>query len=121
MTDHARVAIRELAPVLGRLRTQCGFNNREHFFCTREQQQKLKGQPRPGSHVLIYWRSTAIVDRGYILTLPGHEPEDVWIGGVVHVPHPDNPGGKDSIGPIWNTLDELLQNEQVTKIEVLSP
>ena len=108
----------ELAPLLGRLRTQCGYNNREHKFATREQQQKLAGTPQPGSRVHIHWKSEA-VDRGYILTLPGHEPRDVCIGGVVHVPQPDNPGGKDSIGPIWETLDDLLRNEQVERIEVM--
>lgn len=113
------VAVEELAKLLGMLRTQCGMNNRDHTFATPEQSKKLIGRPEPGAHIKIHWPDIETVDRGYIFTLPGYEDDDVYMGGLVHVPEPENPGGMDGVPAEWTTLDELLRNPRVGKITVM--
>lgn len=77
----------------------------------------------PGDRLRIYWKSddarADFYDIGIIFTLPGIEGNDCFMAGVVQVPNPTNWGGKDSIPPLWLTLDELLKNEHVWKVETL--
>lgn len=54
-------------------------------------------------------------DVGYIFTLPGYDPCDIWLGGVVHIPHPDCSIDDDTF-PIWETLLNLSLNESVKQI-----
>lgn len=112
------VAMEELAKLLGMLRTQCGMNDRDHAFATPQQCEKIVGRPEPGSLIEIHWPDIEAVDSGYIFTLPGYEDDDVFMGGVVHVPSPDNPGGMDSVPAEWTTFDELLRNPRVGKIVI---
>jgi hypothetical protein len=74
-----------------------------------------------GCAVAIEWGGEleGETDYGYIFGLPGIEEDDPYLGGIVHVPHPRNPGGKDAADPEWVTLYELGCNPIVKRIRKL--
>lgn len=117
----------DLAELLGSVRTQCGLNgciSDAYKFCTPEQQEKVQGDIRPGASLKIErafaeGEDETFLDHGYVFTLPGLEDRDVWMGGIVHIPNPDNPGGMDSVPPVWVTLDRLLKDPLVLKVTVM--
>lgn len=59
-----------------------------------------------GDIVAIEWAGEfeGMVDYGYVMGLPGVEEADANIGGIIHVPCPSNPGGRDAAGPEWITV-----------------
>src|SRR5262245_24232838 len=62
-----------------------------------------------GDVVAIEWAGEfeGIVDYGYVMGFPGAEESDANMGGVIHVPHPQNPGGKDAADAEWITLYDV--------------
>ena len=112
----------ELDRLIQILRKQCGFTDDDCNFCTPEQTQKFVGSDEPGCRVKVTWDKSVMgcVDYGCLFTLPGLEEMDIWMGGVVFIPRPDNPSGKDAPPPVWTTLDELLKNPLCVRVEVLA-
>lgn len=97
--------------LIDQLILQCGYGAEDYEFASPSK-LKFYTTPKPGDRVRIVWRHEA-VDHGYLLTLPGFEPDDFMVGGVVHVHTP-----YDDVAPIWITLDQLLANELVETIEL---
>lgn len=62
-----------------------------------------------GDIVAIEWDGEfeGMVDYGYVMGFPGIEEDDANMGGIVHVPHPQNPGGKENAHPEWITLYDI--------------
>lgn len=62
-----------------------------------------------GDIVAIEWDGEfeGIIDYGYVIGLPGIEEDDANLGGFVHVPRPENPGGKENAHPEWITLYDI--------------
>lgn len=86
---------------------------------TDQESGKLKGMPFPGATVNIYWNSPDnIVDTGYLFLLPfaDRDIDDYFI----HVPKPENPGGKENSEPEWAHINKLLKNDYCKKIIVVS-
>lgn len=77
------------------------------------------GEPEPGGEVTIFWKPVEgevggpFKDEGYIFIWPH---EDIDVGACVHIPEPDPRGDRDAI-PEWLTLNELLANPLIERIE----
>lgn len=74
---------------------------------------------RYGDRVLIEWGGLydGIVDSGYLMGLPSHQEDDANLGGVVHIPNPENPGGIGEAGEqTWVTLRDLSCNPFVKAV-----
>jgi len=71
-----------------------------------------------GDTVAIEWQGEleGVTDYGYIYGLPDIESNDANMGGIVHIPYPQNPGGKDRADAEWVTLYELGTNPLVKKV-----
>jgi hypothetical protein len=71
-----------------------------------------------GADVRIEWGGDleGMCDQGYLTTIPPHTESDM--GGIVHIPHPANPGGKGAPPAEWHTLFELAVNENVRAVVV---
>ncbi len=81
--------------------------------------ERLVGSPEPGSLLSITWSDPLlhdVEDTGYIFATPESSPQD--FNFFVHVPRPENPGGKDSVEPIWEHLYDLLDNPEVKQVIV---
>lgn len=74
-----------------------------------------------GDKVEIHWKWDVdgmveeLIDEGYVFELPWSD--EGCVDFYVHVPNPGNPGGKDSVGPEWRHIRDLMQNEYVQKIK----
>ncbi len=81
---------------------------------------KLKGLPFPGATVNIFWThwETDMYDVGYLFLLPFSDADidDYFI----HIPRPENPGGKDTAHPEWIHINKLLKNEYCKEIRIVS-
>lgn len=73
-----------------------------------------------GDTVAIEWSGelAGVTDYGYVFCWPDNEEDDANLGGVVHIPYPQNPGGKDRANAEWVTLYELGVNPLVKKVRV---
>lgn len=88
---------------------------------------KLLSDLKYGDIVAITWKPDgreeefgALMDYGYVFAWPGRdEGRDANMGGIIHVPDPQNPGGKDRADPEWVTLYELLTNPQVQSVHTV--
>lgn len=112
----------DLQILIGKIGLYCGYYGEYKFPPT----DKIIGADlphghfkklNPGDKLKIHWAD--YYDVGYIFTLPGFEGNDVWMAGIVHIPNPSNPGGKDNLEPVWITLNDLLENELIKRIERL--
>ena len=99
------------------------------------------GLAGPGSRVKIYWDPESFgwtpeyqedteksdeeiqeeyTDEGYILILPGADPGDIFMSGIVHIPRPgefmEGKGGDSP--PEWIVLGKLVTFTHVVRIEV---
>lgn len=84
---------------------------------TDKQLDKLKGECTPGCKVKIYWvteHGTNIIDEGYVFECPDMDADSGDC--FVHVPNPDNPGGKDNADPEFIYMIALMQNPLCKKI-----
>lgn len=84
---------------------------------TAKQLDKLIGECRPGSKVKIHWVTefgTKVVDEGYVFEAPDMDSESADC--FVHVPNPENPGGKDNADPEFIYMISLIQNPYCKKI-----
>lgn len=87
-----------------------------------DESSKLRGMPYPGAKVKIEWVSEngkpLCIDSGYLFLTPFQDDgiDDYFI----HVPRPDNPGGKDSVEPEWSHINKLLKNKYCRSIIVTS-
>jgi hypothetical protein len=92
-------------------------NEYEDRELTNIESDKLNGECRPGCKVEIHWVTeygTKIIDNGYVFVVDGMDAE---IGDCfVHVPDPDNPGGKDVAPPEFTYMIALQTNPFVKKI-----
>lgn len=81
---------------------------------------KLRGMPFPGATVNIFWThwNKNMFDVGYLFLLPFSDADidDYFI----HIPRPENPGGKDTAEPEWIHINKLLKNEYCKQILVVS-
>lgn len=78
---------------------------------------KLKGVCRPGCKVSIHWTTehdTKIIDEGYVFEGPGMDSESGDC--FVHVPNPQNPGGKDRADDEFIYMIQLMGNPYCNKI-----
>lgn len=77
-----------------------------------------------GDTVAITWQGElleGVTDYGYVFAWPGgDEGRDANMGGIVHIPNPQNPGGKDRADPEWVTLYELLTNPMVKSVHTVT-
>lgn len=90
----------------------------ENYDLTEQQINKLKGDCDPGCTVNIYWNNGSI-DCGYVFIVDGMDAE---IGDCfVHIPQPDNPGGKDVAPPEWAYMINLMTNDLVEEISCFMP
>ena len=83
---------------------------------TTEQYAKVLGDSEPGCKVEIHWNlpDDKIIDVGYMFCVDG---QDYDIGDCfIHVPKPDNSGGKDRADPEWIYMIALMANEYCEKI-----
>lgn len=71
----------------------------------------------PGSKVEIRWKQFDEPDRGYILTLPGFDSDDIYMSGIVHIPLPQG-GDKGPPLPEWIYLGRLLSLPGVVKVRI---
>lgn len=82
-----------------------------------KEDDKLKGDCLPGCKVKIYWTTefgTKVIDHGYVFIAPGM---DAQMGDCfVHVPEPQNPGGKDKAEEEFIYMRTLMKNPFCTKI-----
>lgn len=71
-----------------------------------------------GDVVAIEWDGEfeGLVDYGYVMGLPGIEEDDANLGGIIHVPHPQNPGGKDAAHAEWITLYDIGTNFGIKRL-----
>ena len=69
--------------------------------------------PQAGCKIVIYWKDFDDVDYGYLYQTQKMDVDSF----MVHVPNPSNPGGKDSVPPVWIRLDKLLRNNNVKRIK----
>ena len=76
----------------------------------------------PGANVEVYWcgDNEGTIDKGYIFVLPVGLGQDIYESGIIHIPAPDNPGGKDTPPAVWGTLIDVAQCEDIRRI-VISP
>lgn len=90
----------------------------EGIDLTQEQNNKLIGECVPGCRVEIYWTGEdKIIDEGYVFVVDGMDAD---IGDCfVHIPHPENPGGKDAAHGRWTYMITLMSNHLVEKIVCL--
>ena len=75
-----------------------------------------------GDTVSIEWMGEeleGVIDYGYVFGWPDIEPDDANMGGVVHIPNPQNPGGMDRADPEWLTLYELATNPLVKQVSLV--
>jgi hypothetical protein len=83
---------------------------------TDNESAKLKGMPYPGATVNIFWThwENDTFDVGYLFLLPFSDSDidDYFI----HIPRPENPGGKDTAHPEWIHINKLLKNEYCKNI-----
>ena len=89
----------------------------EDFDLSETECNKIKGDCHPGCQVEIHWvteHGTKIMDRGYVFVLEGMDAE---VGDCfVHVPYPNNPGGKDTAPGEWTYMIALQANQYCKKI-----
>lgn len=90
---------------------------------------KLSGRVEYGSRLTITWDgrypgwerdfddAPTYEDDGYLMGLPGLADDDAALGGVVHIPNPNNEGGKGEADPVWITLYDLLLFPDVLRVE----
>ena len=72
-----------------------------------------------GDTVAIEWGGElleGVTDYGYVFCWPDIEADDANMGGVIHIPYPENPGGKDRADAEWVTWYELGVNPLVKKV-----
>ena len=87
-----------------------------------EQLAKYEGLCVPGCHVEIHWdggesdghKFDDIVDHGYVFVVDGMDAESG--DAFVHIPEPDNSGGKDRAHDEWTYVNFLLVNERCKKV-----
>lgn len=89
----------------------------EDHELTQDECDKLRGDCHPGCRVRIYWETgygDKYHDDGYVFTVDGMDAD---IGDCfVHVPRPENPGGKGAADPEWTYMVMLQANPYCTKI-----
>lgn len=75
-----------------------------------------------GDTVAIDWQGDleGVTDHGYVFCWPDNEEDDANLGGVIHIPYPQNPGGKDRANAEWVTLYELATNPLVKKVRLVN-
>jgi len=71
-----------------------------------------------GDSVAIEWQGEleGVTDYGYVFCLFGIEECDANMGGIIHIPYPENPGGKGDTAAEWVTLYELSRNPLVKRV-----
>lgn len=81
---------------------------------------KLTGEEsNAGCKVEIRWVGLDCVDHGYLFDLPiGNSSDEADI--FVHIPKPENPSGIDTPPPVFTTLYQLMLNDQVKSIIVIT-
>jgi hypothetical protein len=100
-----------------------GDSYRDHLYEDQRHIVPTTGEPEPGASVTIYWKPIPgevggrTVDHGYVFVFP-HEDEEV--GACVHIPNPDPRGDRD-VSPEWPTLNDLLANILIERIEFKPP
>lgn len=74
-----------------------------------------------GDQIEIHWggEMKGVVDVGLVVPFPGQCELDANMGGLVWIESPDNPGGKDSVCPQWETLHMLRTSPDVESVKVL--
>ena len=80
---------------------------------TDKQNNKLKGDCRPGSRIMIFWDKD-IIDIGYVFVAPGMDAD--LADCFVHVPNPQNPGGIGNTEEQFAYMITLMQNPFVKKL-----
>lgn len=72
-----------------------------------------------GDWVQIVWQNEleGTIDDGYIMGFPPYADEDANLEGIVHIPRPQNPGGKGDVPGVWVTLHELRINSDVRCVQ----
>lgn len=71
-----------------------------------------------GDVVAIEWQGEfeGMVDYGYVMGFPGIEEGDANLGAVIHVPRPQNPGGKENAHSEWITLYDIGTNFGIKRL-----
>jgi hypothetical protein len=72
-----------------------------------------------GDTVAIDWQGEldGITDYGYVFGWPGiDESGDANLAGIIHIPYPQNPGGKGNSPSEWATLHDLSLNPLVKRV-----
>lgn len=87
------------------------YDNWEDHFA------KIKGEPKAGGKVKIYWVYRDFEDDGYLFTLPDQEPEENDF--FIHIPKPDNSDGIGDAPDVHIHMLELASFERVVKIECI--
>lgn len=85
-----------------------------------EKKLVVVGSPEPGAKVEIYWKKSwgfEDPDYGYIFTLPIGYSDDIFMGGIIHIPNPQG-GEKIAENPEWGHIDRYLDNENIVKIKI---
>lgn len=81
---------------------------------------KIIGNLSPGCRIEIEWLNLDFKDYGYAFVIPGIWQEDDEFDFFFHVPSPDNPGGIGDAPEVFGHIYDLMQNEQVRKINVIN-
>ncbi len=96
-------------------------NKYQYTELTNKQYSKLIGIPEPGKKVKIIWGGRefkGIIDEGYLFAIPSCD-DTIETDLLVHIKHPENPGGKDGAPEEWIHLVKLLKFKYVKLIEVI--
>jgi hypothetical protein len=124
-----RTAGRELDALVARVQVQSGTDG-GYEDPPEPDPGKLRGEIRYGARVRITWdgryegwerdrkKPPTYTDRGYIMGLPGIEEDDAEMGAIVHIPEPNNEGGKGAAPAAWITMLDLLLLPDVISVEV---
>lgn len=95
------------------------YRQAQKIDLTDEHWDKISGEIEAGSKVAIHWKGVdgefdPIEDTGYVFELPFSDSG--CYDFFVHIPQPENPGGKDNCAAEWIHLYKLLDMELVKKI-----
>lgn len=115
----------ELKKLINQVRLQSGEVGDDYKFSDGSKLKcDFQGDLSPGDIVSVKWKSDCdelepITDIGVIFTLPCLEEDDAYMGGIVMIPRPQNPGGKGALEAAWMTLSELEKLDQVESIRAV--
>jgi len=82
----------------------------------------IGGETEAGARIEIIWKDWGKenIDNGYLFDLPiGNSSDEADI--FVHIPKPQNPNGMDTPPPVFTTIIQLILNNKVESIRVLTP